>query len=166
MANTHYDHVKRYAEVLDIDIQLATRDPFGAVQGGSIILRAPFLELLCSDPLDTPPASSPYPTLMKRIHGVLKYGGNTEYNQKHRPYTGQKFAIIQLLRWRLALENTERMCFLVLESVEGEESWRRIEYLNLATKDNVLINNTEIAIAQAILAEIKPVLRKHDVRII
>ncbi|KAI0376804.1 HET-domain-containing protein [Hypomontagnella monticulosa] len=166
MANTQYDHVKRYADVLDIKIQLATKDPFGAVQGGSITLRAPFLELPFSDLPLIPPPSSPYPALMEMICEVLRAEGDIEYKQKHRAYEGQKFAILQLLRWRRALKNTDRMCFLLLESVEGEDSWRRIERLNLTTKDNVLVNNTELMKSQAILAEVKPALRRQVIRII
>lgn len=164
-ADTQFDHVKRFAEVLDIDIELATHDPFGAVLGGSITLRAPFLELDAPDLLCDPRPPSQYPKLLSRIYGLLKYGGNSEYGQKHRGYAGQRFAILQLMRWRRALNTTERVCFLLLESVEGGKCWRRIEFLKFTSRETVVVG-TEMVESLAILAEIGPALKKHIVKII
>ncbi|KAI2615401.1 HET-domain-containing protein [Hypoxylon sp. NC1633] len=167
MANNQFDHVKLFAEVLDIDIQLATHDPFGAVNGGSITLRAPIVELDSQNLLDDPPPSTPYPTLLTKIASKIKYGGNSEYGQKHRGYVGQKYAILQLIGWRRAITGTsDNMCFLVLESVEGNESWRRIEVLYFTVRHDVFGDGKDVVQAQAILSEIKPTIRKKVVKII
>ncbi len=166
MAGTQFDHIKRFAEVLDIHIQLATHDPFGAVEGGSIALRAPFLNLGSQDLLRAPQPSSPYPVLLARIYRLLEYGGNSEYGQKHRGYVGQQFAILKLFKLRHAIVSTERICFLLLESVEGTSDWRRIESLRLTIREHAFEDSADVANSLAILEEIKRDLRKHIVRII
>ncbi|KAL7621895.1 hypothetical protein AAE478_007395 [Parahypoxylon ruwenzoriense] len=164
MANSQFDYVQRFAEVLDISIQPATHDPFGAVRGGSITLRAPFLSLGSQDLLSALRSPSPYPKLLAEIAKRLTY--DNEYRQKHRAYAGQQFAILQLIKWRRALRATERVCFLLLESVEGEDSWRRIERLPLTAREDVLTASAELAGSLEILEEIGPVLEKRVVRII
>ncbi|KAI1472184.1 HET-domain-containing protein [Daldinia caldariorum] len=166
MAETQFDHVKQFAEVLDIDIQTATHDPFGAVKGGSLTLRAPFLELDSKDLFIPPDSSSRYPKLSQFIFDVLKSGGGSEYGQKHRGYAEQKFAILKLVYWRRTLSSTERACFLILESVQDSNDWRRIESLNLTSKETVLWDSKEVLEKLAILDEIKHALKRHVVRII
>ncbi|KAI1658608.1 HET-domain-containing protein [Daldinia decipiens] len=166
MADLQFDRVKRFAEVIDVSIQLATHDPFGAVKGGSITIRAPFLELESQDLLSAPHPPSPHPKLLARISDMLKATVSSEYRQKHRAYIGQKFAILKLIQWRRVLQATERACFLILESVEGGNDWRRIERLYLTARETVLWDSKEAVDSLAILAEIKHALKRRVVRII
>ncbi|KAI1803932.1 HET-domain-containing protein [Daldinia bambusicola] len=166
MADTQFDHVKQFAEVLDVKIETATHDPFGAVKGGSLTLRAPFLELDSEDILNLPHISSLYPKLSQKVFRQLKYGGNSEYGQKHRTYCGQKFAILKLAYWRHTLQPTEHACFLILESVQGSNDWRRIESLKLTSKDTVIWDSKEVLESQAVLDEVKHAFKRHVVRII
>ncbi|KAI1778787.1 HET-domain-containing protein [Hypoxylon cercidicola] len=164
-ADTQFDSVKRFAEVIDISIELATHDPFGAVQGGSITLRAPFLKLDTQDVLTPPRPSSQHAKLLSRIYKVIDCQISSEYRQKHRGYAGQQFAIMQLMRWRRAFNGIEQVCFLLLESVEGGDSWRRIECLKLTTRETGGASANMIE-SLAILAEIGHAVRKHIVKII
>ncbi|RYP62066.1 hypothetical protein DL770_009641 [Monosporascus sp. CRB-9-2] len=68
MSTSQFDHVKRFAEVLDINIQLAAQDLFGVTGGGTITLRAPLAELESKDILNILEPSSPYP---KAVGGDL-----------------------------------------------------------------------------------------------
>ncbi|XXH02209.1 hypothetical protein Hte_008577 [Hypoxylon texense] len=162
-AKSQFDRVKRFAKVLDVNIELATHDPFGAVQGGSITMRAPFFELDAQDLLRAPSPASRQPKLLSRIHRSIDTIFTAEYRQKHRGYSGQRFAILQLMRWRPARGTSENECFLLLESVEGEDCWRRIELLEFTIRDTVVGVGTETV---ETLAEIYPALEKHIVKII
>ncbi|KAI1474743.1 HET-domain-containing protein [Daldinia eschscholtzii] len=144
-ADTQFDHVKQFAEVLDIDIQTATHDPFG---------------------LNYHHSSSRHPKLLAKISDMLNNKSSCEYRQKHRGYAGQRFSILKLIHWRHILGATDHACFLILESVQGSNDWRRIESLELIAKETVLWDSKELEDSLAILAEIKYALKRRVVRII
>ncbi|KAI1391813.1 HET-domain-containing protein [Hypoxylon trugodes] len=164
---TQYDHVKRFAKLIDMNIQLSTHDPFGAVKGGYITLQGPFLELDSPDLLSDSQPALPFPKLLNWIYRRLKYGGNNEYQQKHKSYPGQKFALLKLIQGRrVMIKTAENLCFLVLESVEGTDSWRRVERLIFTVAENRANEGAELVEALEVLAEFRDALKTNAVKII
>ncbi|ETS86456.1 hypothetical protein PFICI_00284 [Pestalotiopsis fici W106-1] len=51
---TQFDHIKPFAKLIDIKLEFATSDRFGALTGGSITLGAPFLILDCESVAKAP----------------------------------------------------------------------------------------------------------------
>ncbi|KAI1868465.1 uncharacterized protein JN550_006381 [Neoarthrinium moseri] len=163
LSTSQFDHIERLAKVIDVDVQLATNDTFGAVKCGSIILQAPFLVLPCQDILEAPHPTSRYPKVLARLYTDLR--GLSEYGQKHRGYPGQQFAVLQLLKCRPPLSTiTIYASFLLLESVEGDNSWRRLACVRLKIRDKTI---PETAVDDlAIWTEIKRDVKIHTVKIV
>ncbi|CAG9998251.1 unnamed protein product [Clonostachys byssicola] len=104
MITDHFDHVDPLAKVINIEIQPATNDPFGALKAASITLQAPVLTLE-SENITTAPPTSRYPKLMARLYSIFKYQGPSEFGQKHQGYPGQRFILLYLLKTRDALRD-------------------------------------------------------------
>lgn len=83
----------------------------------------------------------------------------------HIGFEGQQFAILQLLKWQVFHQSSESVGFLLLESVEGADTWRRIGSRRFTSEDK-LYRDTEVIKSPEILAEIKHALRRHIVKII
>lgn len=161
---SQYDTITPFAKVLNIDIQLSHQDPFGAVAGGSITLDGPLLRLGTVDSLNAPQSPPPYPNLMTDISTFLKDPVADGYGKNAR---AQQVGLLMLLRWREAGGRTERVCFLVLLGVDGEESWRRVTLLELKTKAPLAgTDRITTEKSQAVLREIREDMRKETVRII
>lgn len=160
---SQYDAITPFAQVLEIDIQLAHEDPFGAVSGGSITLRGPLLRLGTVSSLKAAQSRTPYPNLMTEISPLLRdlvaegYGENSD---------AQQVGLLKLLMWREASTDIERVCLLVLLGVEGEDSWRRVTLLTLKTKDTAGIDTVTSEKSLAILKEISRDMQRETVRIV
>lgn len=121
---------KRLASCRGIDIQLKNkRHPFGAVKGGSITLYGPFLELEVKDLFDPPLPSSPHREVYEELAGMPE-GQRREYQQKHRFFPGQMFALL-LSNIHNGMYKFFFVSCLVLESVEGSDSWRRVGLIHV-----------------------------------
>lgn len=160
---SQYDAITPFAQVLEIDIQLAHEDPFGAVSGGSITLRGPLLRLGTVSSLKAAQSRTPYPNLMTEISPLLRdlvaegYGENSD---------AQQVGLLKFLMWREASTDIERVCLLVLLGVEGEDSWRRVTLLTLKTKDTAGIDTVTSEKSLAILKEISRDMQRETVRIV
>lgn len=164
-----FDHIKPFAKLMDVQLDFATGDRFGALTGGSITLRAPLVVLDCESVIGgaTGQSTSRFPTLMKIIHARFRGprgSDNNEYRQKHQGYPRQRFCILQLLQCRLSHQTNVSICLLLLESVQGGDSWRRLTNLPLIIKNNL---SPEVAVDNvAAMREIQPELKRQLVKII
>ncbi|KAJ3577705.1 hypothetical protein NPX13_g2863 [Xylaria arbuscula] len=166
--SSEFDHVIRFAKVLNITIHNPTPDPFGAVKRGIITLRAPFLDIGTDSFAAIPyQPSLIYPKLRAELHNVVTRGVD-EFPQKHRGYQGQRFAVLQLFKkWRgheYSRQASKNNYFLILESMENETGcWRRVGSFPL-TQD-AQIQKRPATRHETILAEIGPGLKRQIVRI-
>jgi len=159
---SQYDLITPFAKVLDIDIQLASQDPFGAVRGGSITLHGPFLRIGTVDSLIAPQSPEPYPSLMTAILPFLKDLVTNGYGENAHE---QQVGLLMLLKWRDVCRKEERVGVLVLLGVEGDDSWRRVECLTLIVKGSPT-SNMMIAQGSLIFRECKDGMQREKVRII
>ncbi|KAI1420154.1 HET-domain-containing protein [Xylaria sp. FL1777] len=166
--NSQFDRVIRFAKVLDVTIHNLTPDPFGAVNRGSITLHAPFLDIGTDDFVAVPRRPSLiYPNLRAELHKVMQ--SVDEYPQKHRGYSGQRYAILQLFKkWRgyeYSRQASKHIYFLILESIEQESGyWRRIGCSSLTEEAQVL--RRAATRHEVILAEIRPDLKRQIIKIL
>ncbi|KAI0425220.1 HET-domain-containing protein [Xylaria sp. FL1042] len=164
---SQFDHVIRFAKVLDVTIYNLTPDPFGAVNRGSITLHAPFLDIGTDDIVAVSHrASSIYPNLRAELCKTTP--DVNEYLQKHRGYSGQRYAILQLFKtWRAAEYSrraSKHINFLLLESMETEPGyWRRIGCFRLTEEPQA--PKRAATRHEVILAEIRPDLKRQIMKI-
>jgi hypothetical protein len=157
---SQYEAVTPFAKILDIDIQLVHQDPFGAVSGGSITLHGPLLRLNTIDSPKAPQSLSAYPNLMAEIAPLLQ---SPVANSRNKNAGTQRVGLFMLLKWCEKSEDVDRMCFLILLEVIGEDSWTRLDLLVLKCAG---LDRKEVDKAMAILKEIKGKMQKERVRII
>ena len=75
----------------------------------------------------------------------------------------QNVGLFMLLKWCEKSKEVDRMCFLILLKVIGEDSWTRLDLLVLKCTG---LDRKEVDKAMAILKEIKGKVQKERVRII
>lgn len=160
---SQFDPVSPFAKVLDIDIQLTHDDPFGAVSAGSITLLGPLLRLGTVRSLKGAQPPAPYPKLMEEVSLLLDDLPGKGYGEDA---DAKQVGLLMLLRWREAGTDAERVCFLVLLGVDGEDSWKRITCLPLKTKEMAGVDEVRTGKSREILTEIKGNMRRETVRII
>ncbi|SPO02586.1 uncharacterized protein DNG_05259 [Cephalotrichum gorgonifer] len=160
---SQFDPVTPFAKIVEIDIQLTYEDPFGAISAGSITLSGPLLRLGTVQSLNAAQSPTPYPNLMKDISPLIKdlvvqgYGEDADV---------QQLGLLMLLKWREASTKTQRVCFLLLLGVDGEDNWRRVTCLSLKTKEMTGIDRDRTEQSQAILREISRDMHRETVRIV
>ncbi|KAI0465880.1 HET-domain-containing protein [Xylaria cf. heliscus] len=166
--SSQFDRVIHFAKVLDITIYNLTSDPFGAVNRGYITCHAPFLDIGTDDIVATSRRpSSTYPNLRAQLYSITQT--DDEYPQKHRGFSGQRYAILQLFKkWRpleYSRQASKRVYFLLLECVENDPgSWRRIGCFSL-TEEAPGRKGTATK-HEVILAEIRPDLKRKIIKIL
>lgn len=159
---SQFDPISPFAKVLAIDVKLTHDDPFGAVSAGSITLLGPVLRLGTARSFKEAKPPAPYPKLMGEISVFLEDLPGEGYGEDA---DAKQVCLLMLLRWREAGAEAERVCFLVLLGVDGEDSWRRITCLVLKTKEMAGVDETTTGKSREILKEIRGNMRRETVRI-
>lgn len=123
---------------------VVSRDPFGQVKGGYLILRGRFFSVGNFLRSDSTAASDLLPATRKVLRAsVLEAPGMMhEFYQQHKPCDNQQFALLQLTAW-IIQGGKDGADYLVLESVATDASiYRRIGFITLATQSGPIGNNT------------------------
>ena len=93
--------ITEQAKVLEVSITPGLKDPFGQIQEGYLVIRAPFCEI--EDPYNSnyDQTITQNPILESKMHDVFTNVSNyqNEFKQQHRKHAGQRFAIIRLARY-------------------------------------------------------------------
>lgn len=175
------------AKVVGFEVELQSKDPFGCVSNGVMIIRGRFKVLSkCpssllstlvqpmtaqteksknSSELDLSPIER---YLDESLVGDDKY----EFLQKHREVSGQKFALLEIIRWKKASDTQEPgMDMLLLETADTKETeWRRIAMISvrkwLTRSANEQLSRTEMAQNEAFEDIMRGDWKKMTVRIV
>lgn len=125
------------SKLVDIASTTVTEDLFGALKGGHIVLRAPFLHLDTRNPRISPPSDCKLPNLLQHIYSVLLRDNTPqahEFIQKHVEAEDQQFGLLHLCTWKniSPIEWTE-VSMLLLEG-SGQGSFKRLANCRIRIK--------------------------------
>ena len=152
--------VHEIAQPLQVRTTLKTKDKFGQIAQAEIIIRAPFQYI--DDPKLETLAGKPtaLPALRELVTGQLQ--NSHEFEQQHRPYQGQKFAVLRLMQTSRRFGSKSRVrgmykhlpgaSILILESTgEAPDQWRRVGFRSVC----VLFNASADVLSWQCLGEMK-----------
>ena len=89
------------AEVVSLNVELATTDKYGRLQGGKLTLNAPLLAI--DDPRKEPGSETRSKPLQKHIRELLEDETSVfgyEFKQQHRSHPSQRFGQLQTCKWK------------------------------------------------------------------
>jgi hypothetical protein len=126
--------VEKVAKVVRVDVELASADPFGQLDGGSLMLKAPFQRIgdfRRSADNGEQVLSPKLEAIMRQSWGEIpsfRYG----FLQAHEDCEDQHFGLVQVLKWSASPgSQIPGIEFLLLESTGRKDEYRRLWHTGL-----------------------------------